>query len=39
VLGKQWGKKPETVELYSNTVKHRIQDLSADTEKKIDAAT
>jgi hypothetical protein len=32
VLGKQWKKKPETVQLYSNTAKHRIQDLSADAE-------
>jgi len=31
VLGKQWKKKPETVQLYSNTVKHSIQDLSGDT--------
>jgi hypothetical protein len=35
VLGKQWKKKPETVQLYNNTVKLRIQDLSADTEKQL----
>jgi len=35
VFGKQWKKKPETVQLYNNTVKLRIQDLSAGTEKQL----
>jgi hypothetical protein len=34
-LRKQWKKKTKTVQLYSNTVTHRIQDLSEDTEKQL----